>query len=216
MIRGDEAAQGAAAQAAVGVGDGLQRQVVDARLGAVGRGRRIGQARQLVAVAVREVAPRGADLLVDQVHVVQQPFGRRRDRAVVGDGLAQAPRDALERALVGRQPGEQPIWLVAPGDTMACGQQLAVRHHLVAAEQRRAQRLFFLVFARRPGHPGALASPFARPDEQGVEGAVESRHRLFLGPEGTARSRRAIGEPGTAAVGVHLTRQAARQRSKSA
>jgi hypothetical protein len=190
LIGRHEAAQRAAAQSPVGVRDGFQCEVVDARQRAVGRHRGLGQPRQFVAVAVREVTPRGADLLVDQVHVVQQPLGGRRHRPVLGNGLAQLAGDVLEHAFVGRQPCQQAVGPVVLREAMTASQQLAVRHHLVAAEQRGAQRFFLFVFAARPGVPGVLACPVGRLCEQGAERAIGSRHQHVSSGSGRDRQAR--------------------------
>src|SRR6185503_9344057 len=70
----------------VAVRDGLEGDVVDARQ--AGRRARE-QARQLAAVCLGEVALGGADLLFDQMEVVEQPFPGRRDPAARRDGRLQ-------------------------------------------------------------------------------------------------------------------------------
>jgi len=79
LIGSDKARQRAAADQAVAVRDELQRQVIHARQARRARAvRALRQARQLATVAARQMPPRGANFLFDQVEVVEQPLGRRR------------------------------------------------------------------------------------------------------------------------------------------
>src|SRR3546814_2792729 len=74
---------------AVAVRDRVERDVVHARQPV---GRAAVQARQFAAVALGQVAPRDAHLLLDQVEVVEQPVARRRQAALGVRGLAEQPR----------------------------------------------------------------------------------------------------------------------------
>jgi hypothetical protein len=58
------------------MGDDLQREVIDARQSG---GWSLEQARQLPAVALGEMSLGGADLIFDQIKIVEQPFAGRRD-----------------------------------------------------------------------------------------------------------------------------------------
>ena len=78
LVGGDEAAEALRVHPPVAVRDGLQRDVVDT--GEPGRGP-VRQSGQLPAVTLGQVAPRGADLLFDQVEIVEQPFAGGRDPA---------------------------------------------------------------------------------------------------------------------------------------
>ena len=51
----------------------------------------VGQLRKLAVVVGRQVVADLAELLVDDVEVVDEPFGRRRDRAFVLDGPREGP-----------------------------------------------------------------------------------------------------------------------------
>ncbi len=174
LVGGDEARQRAAREPAVAVRDHLQRQRVDARLAglrgvrgragdgaapAAGRVRLVGrrlrrrrlaeQARQLAAVALREVAPRGAHLLLDEIEVVEQPFGRRRHAPLGGGGGGELAVDADQHALVVGQPGEQPVGQRLVGDAVAGGQAAGMLRHLLGAVELGAQRLVAHRGARR-------------------------------------------------------------------
>ena len=167
LVGGDEARQRAARQPGVGVRDHLQRERIDARLaglrrmrrgaadraapvaggrrgGIVDRGRRqriADQPRQLAAVAPGQVAPGGAHLLLDQVEVVEQPFGGRRHAPFGGRGAGELSVDAGQHALVVGQPGEQPVGQRPVGDAVGGRQPLGMLRHLVGAVELGAQRL---------------------------------------------------------------------------
>ena len=78
LVGGDEAAQGVGIEVAVGVRDEGPGEAEHARIAGE---RARGQFRQLAVVAGRQVVADLADLLLDQVVVVEQPFGRRHDTA---------------------------------------------------------------------------------------------------------------------------------------
>jgi hypothetical protein len=136
LVRGDEAAQLLGIDPAIAVRHDLEHEVVDARL--PGRWP-IGQARQADAVAARQVSPCGADLFLDEVKVVEQPFSRRRDAAILGGGRGEPPRGVDECMFVGGQPRQQAVRTRARRELVGGGKSLAVLHHLLAAEQLRAQ-----------------------------------------------------------------------------
>ena len=104
LVGGDEAAEALRVDPAVAVRDRLQRDVVDARQ--PGR-RAVRQARQFPAVAFGQVPLGRADLLFDQVEVVEQPFAGRRDPAVRRDRRGQQVAGFEQDALVLGQPREQ-------------------------------------------------------------------------------------------------------------
>ena len=137
LVRRDKAAQGAAADAAVAMCHRLQREVVDAwqarRWTAL-------QARQLAAVARRQMALGGADLFFDEVEVVEQPFAGR-GHAAIRLGVAREQRADLDQhLLVRRETSQQPIGR-APSDQLVRDRQLtAVLRHLIGGEQLGSQR----------------------------------------------------------------------------
>ena len=79
LVGRHEAGKALRVDPAVAVGDRLEREIVDARKPGGRAGR---QARKLAAVALGQVPPGRADLLFDQVEVVEQPFRGGRDAAV--------------------------------------------------------------------------------------------------------------------------------------
>ena len=84
LIGRHELAQQVRVEAAVGVRDECPRQPEHAR---IARQRAVGQLRQLPVVAGRHVVADLADLGLDDVVVVDEPFRRRRDGAARRDGL---------------------------------------------------------------------------------------------------------------------------------
>ena len=139
LVGGHEAAETLGIHAPVAVRDRLQRDVVYARK----PGRRPGrQARQFPAVAFRQVSPGRADLLFDQVEVVEQPFPGRRNRALRLDRCSEQIEGTDQDAFVLRQPREEPVRNAFQSQTVRARQGLAMALHLLAAEQLRAQRLF--------------------------------------------------------------------------
>ncbi len=88
LIGGHETAQRILVEAAVAVGDRLQGDVVDARK--AGR-QSFREHRQLPAVAARQMPACGADLLVDEIEVVEQPLAGGRYLVVGLDGLGENP-----------------------------------------------------------------------------------------------------------------------------
>ena len=119
----------------------FQRDVIDARQAGRLTAR---QARQLAAVARRQVPAGGADLLLDQVEIVEQPFTGRRDRALGLDRRGEQIEGAQQGLLVRRQPRQQEVGDAPAGQRMDPGQRLAVAAHLPAAEQLGAQRRWFV------------------------------------------------------------------------
>ena len=146
LVGRDKAAEAVSVQAAVPVRDRLERDVVDPRQ--PGR-RAFGQARQLAAVARREVAPRGPNLLLDQVVVVEQPLAGGRDAPIVVHRLRQERADGGEEGLVLRQPNQECVRAAPRAQPVRGGQHLSVLRHLLAAEQLRAQRRFLAGKGRR-------------------------------------------------------------------
>ena len=139
--------------AAVAVRDDGQRQVIDARQPAAGT---VGEPRQLGAVVLRQVAARDADLLLDQVVVVEQPFAGRRDAALLVELAGEQRMPGGERRGVVLQPRDQPV-LRAPAldDVVAC-QRLGVGFELFGAVQLGAQGQFGI---RRRTFDPALLQP---------------------------------------------------------
>ena len=106
LVGRHEARQALRVDPAVAVGDRLEREVVDARKSG---GRAVREPRQLAAVPLGQVPPGRADLLLDQVEVVEQPFGGRRDAAVRRDRRGQQVADFDQDVVVLDQPRQQPV-----------------------------------------------------------------------------------------------------------
>jgi hypothetical protein len=88
----------------------------------------------------------GADLLFDEVEVVEQPFPGRGDPAVLGDRRGQQPAHTDQGAFVGRQARQQAGPRRALGQRVCdSGENPAVLLHLIGAEQLRAQRCLAVV-----------------------------------------------------------------------
>jgi hypothetical protein len=135
------------------VRDELERQVIHARVTGV---RPVGEPRQLAAVALGKVPPRRADLLLNEVEIIEQRLGRRRDAAVVTDGMHDEVVGVEEYLLVLLQSSIERIRaFVRFEDLVPPGEPLTVALELLGAEQLGAQRA-----ARQPrGDSTATCSP---------------------------------------------------------
>ncbi len=140
LIGGDEAAQAVRVDASIAMRDGFQRDVVYPRQAA---GNALGQAGQFTAVAFRQVAAGGADLLFDQIQIVEQPFGGRGDAVLGDDRPSQLAAGLDQHHLVGIQSRQQLVCPPSRRDAVRIRQSCAVLRHLVGAEQLGAQRRFF-------------------------------------------------------------------------
>ena len=136
LVRRHEAAQAFKIHAAIAVRNGLDRDVVHARQA---RGRAVQQARQLAAVGSRQVPFGGADLLFDQVEVIEQPLAGRRDAVAGGSRRFQQIAGADQDRFVVAQPREQPVARACRAPPVRPRQGSAVLLHLVGAVQLRAQ-----------------------------------------------------------------------------
>ncbi|KFB71348.1 MAG: hypothetical protein AW09_003511 [Candidatus Accumulibacter phosphatis] len=137
LVGGDEATQAFGIHTPVAVRDDFQGNIIDTRT--AGR-RPARQAREFPAVALGQVPLGGADLLVDEVEIVEQPFRGRSDSAVLGDRCGQPPAHPDEGAFVGCQARQQQIRGVDLGKLVCRGENPAVLRHLIGAEQLRSQR----------------------------------------------------------------------------
>ena len=172
LIGRDEAAEAVRVQAAVAVRDRFEGDVVDPRQ--TGR-RAVSEAWQFAFVARRKVPPGRADLLLDQVEVVEQPLARRRDSAVAVHGFGEQRPDGQQHRLVLRQPRQQPVRSMLRAQPVRGGQHSSVLHHLLAAEQLRAKRWLFAGEARREVRPaGDRMAQRAQPNEDGFLAELHS------------------------------------------
>jgi hypothetical protein len=116
LVGRHEAREAFVVDAAVAVGDRLEGEVVHARIAGGGP---VGETRELAAVSPRQVAPRRADLLLDQVEVVEQPLRRGRDPPPFGDREGESVAGLREHALVVREPRQQAVGARAASPTGA-------------------------------------------------------------------------------------------------
>jgi hypothetical protein len=93
----------------------------------------------------------GADLFFDQIKIIQQPFGRRRDSPILFSCLGDQVVGVKKNPFVLIEPGQQPISAAARCQFMPAGQRLGVALELIDAEQLGAQRLLVR------GEPGPAA-----------------------------------------------------------
>ena len=140
LIRGDEAAEAFGVDTSIGMRNGLERQVIHARQV---RRRSLCESRKLTAIALRQVALRDADLLADQVEVVEQPLARGYDPAVVFHRPGQQIARRDQHGFVVFEPREQSVSGFGVRQPVECGKRLAVLFHLIGAEQLRAERNLF-------------------------------------------------------------------------
>ena len=142
---------------AVEVRDQFERHAVDARKPLH---LALGQARQLAAVAARQVDAGELDLLFDQIEIVQQPLRGRRHAAPLGIGSDQHLVRLAQRGRVVGEPRQQLVVAGAVVHLVRMRQLLRVAPELVDAQQLGAQRL--LVHRRRspePRSPGSGVPP---------------------------------------------------------
>ena len=140
LVGVDEAAQRLGVQAAVGVRHERPRQAVDARIAPMGA---VGELGQLAIEAGGQVVADLAELLLDDVEIVDEPLGRRRDGPLLADGAADRAIgraqdtavvvDALQQALPARRAAE---------DGLGGGQALGVLLEPLDPEELRPDRLF--------------------------------------------------------------------------
>ncbi len=145
LIGGDETVEVLGVHPAIAVGDDLQRQVIDPWQ--AGRGT-MAQARQFPAVALGQMPLGGADLILDQIEVIEQPFPGRRDPAVLRDRDHEQPADADQDGFIVLEASQQAIRRVSGHQEVRVGEPLAVLFHLYGAEEFGAQRRFVAAIAR--------------------------------------------------------------------
>ncbi len=101
LVRGDQTTEAVGVEAAVGVGDVGPRQAEDARIALERAVRELGE---LPVVARRQVIPDLAELLLDDVEVVDQPLRRRGDGPFVLDRLGEGAVGREQDPAVVRDP----------------------------------------------------------------------------------------------------------------
>ncbi len=176
LVGRDETVEAFGVDAPVAVSDRFERDVVDARQAAR---RAAGEDREFAAVALGEMPPRGADLLFDQVEVIEQPFAGRGDAAALLHRRHLQAGGADQHALVLHQALEQPVAALLARKPVRFRQRAPVPVHLVGAEQLRAQRwLGGGVFLRQALAPDACAQP-APQRAQGLAHGLDIRLQDF-------------------------------------
>ncbi len=162
LIGGDETGKPFRIDPPVTMRDGLQGQVIDARMSGLHLGPSwLAQARQLLAVAFRQMAFRGAYLFFNQIEIVQQPLCRRGDLAAFLERLRHQLASFPKHDFVLCQPCQQLIArLPLPfNQLMRSGEDFAMLFHLHHTEKLGSQRRFVIAkffvqfaIARKPHH----------------------------------------------------------------
>ena len=180
LVGGDEAAQAFGVDPSVAVRNGFERDVVHP--GQPGR-RTVGKARQLPAVAARQMPLGGADLLFDQVEIVEQPLAGRADAMIRRHRGGQSLADADQGGFIRGEARQELVALMSRRQAMHRRERLAVPLHLVGTEQLRAQRQ---LFSERPAwrNRGAQPGPELRqvPENRRVAGHQLRRPISRVGP----------------------------------
>ena len=187
LVGGHKAGETFGVHAPVAVRNDLQRDVVDP--GKTG-GSPLQQARQFPAVGLRQVPLGGANLLLDQIEVIQQPFAGGGDLAVGGHRLGHQPVDTDQNALVLRQPRQQLVRSASRTEFVESRQRPAMLLHLLGAEQLRAQRRGVAVF---PGAVSRETHRFSRFSTMALLLSLSLRFPLFSSTRNEFSSPAAIG-----------------------
>ena len=156
LVSRDEGAQRFGINLRIHMRNQFEHQVIDARK----PGRRTrDEAGQFTAVAPRQMPAGHLDLLLDQVEIVEQPFGR------VGDAPGLVHR--LGRAVVGpqylfilTQPRQQSVRAPPRDDRVVFGQRFGMLDQLFDAEHFSPQRRFVRWAARMHMLGDSAKQPF--------------------------------------------------------
>src|SRR5207244_1716278 len=96
LVRSDEGRQRLRVQTAIDMRNQFERDVIDARVAGRGPAR---EPRKLAAISLGQMPPGHANLVFDDVEIVEEPFGRRRYLAILpdraGDQLIRVDEDRL-------------------------------------------------------------------------------------------------------------------------
>ena len=139
LVGRHEAAQTVNIHATIAVRNGLQRDVVHPRT--TGR-RPVRQAREFAAVALWQVPLGGADLLFDEIEIIEQPFPGRHHPAALRGRRRQQFAHVDQGAFVLCQPSQEPVRCLPGNQPVRGRERLAVQRHLIGAVQLGAQRGF--------------------------------------------------------------------------
>ena len=181
--------------------DRLERDVEDPREPGGGSLR---EARELPAVVFRQVPLRGADLLLDQVEIVEQPFAGGRHAAVGRDRLGQLVEHPVQYFLVGGQPRQQLVRRAPAREDVRASEIPTVLLHLVGTEELRPQRRF----RERGLDLEATRSQRCRQASDTIEEAATRQLQLGMlrAPDGVQRPSRRLRNGTTPAVIGRFTR----------
>ena len=135
------------------------------------------QQRQFAAVRGRQQTPDRADLLFDQVEIVQQPFGGRFDTAVLSVGRRHQIIRLDQHPLVLVQSRQQFVASSPHSQLVRRRDRLGMPFQLIDAEQFRSQRLFVRGLAPR-GISSAGPPPGLQPQQLFRD--VRNRHCKLL------------------------------------
>ncbi len=140
LIGVDEAHQSLQVKTAVRVGDEGPRDPEDLWIsGEVS----VGEFRQLIIIARRQIAPDLADLLFDEMKIVEQPFGGRREGVPVARGIGNDSVGLGEDLCVlGKPPRYRPAGGGTGHNLLGCSQALCMGLKTLDAEKLRADRFF--------------------------------------------------------------------------
>ncbi len=150
LVGAHEAADGVLVDAAVAVRDRVQCDVVDARQSS--RCATL-QTWQFPAVAFGEMQARGADLVVNQVQVVEQPFARGCNPMPSLDRIREQRATVAQDTFVIRQASQQAVGTFAGRDCVFASNNPPVFFHLLRAEQLGAQRCIAVAAVVVDGQP---------------------------------------------------------------
>jgi hypothetical protein len=84
-----------------------------------------------------------ADLLFDQVEIIEEPFAGRGDAAIGSDRFGEQLADVFEDFFVLGEAGQQLVGRAARRQAVRGSERPAVLLHLVGAVELRSQRRFF-------------------------------------------------------------------------
>ena len=132
LVGTHETADRVLVDAAVAVRNRIQRDVVHAR-----QSRRCAalQTRQLPAVAFRKMPPCGADLLVDQIQIIEQPFAGGSNPVAALDRVGEERTTVTQYRFVAGQAQQQAVRTLAEKDLVFASEHTSVLFHLIRAEQ---------------------------------------------------------------------------------
>ncbi len=161
LIRRDETRETLGIDPAIAMRDRLEREVVYARKSG---GRSVRQSGKLAAVPLGQMPLGRADLLFDQIEIVEQPLRSGRNAIIRRDRRGQQVAHFHQDCFVLREPGQQAVGSASRRHPVRGGQALAVLFHPIGAEQLRSQQRFLVgEFSGRVGTTEAsrdLEQPF--------------------------------------------------------